>query len=347
MEYRRLGNTDIEVSVIALGTMTWGKQNTQAEAFGQIEYALDCGINLIDTAELYAVPPEAATYGATEAIIGNWLQHSGRRDEIVLASKVASPREWCAHIRGGDPKLNRKNITAALEGSLRRLKTDHLDLYQVHWPERDANFFGRLGYEPVEQEQTTPIEETLAVLDGLVQAGKVRHIGISNETAWGTMQYLYHAEKNGQARIVSIQNPYNLLNRSFEIGLAEVSHREGVGLLSYSPLGFGTLTGKYLHGQLPPDGRLTLFSDRYSRYSNAEGVEATEAYVQLAKEAGLDPAQMALAWVNSRPFVTANIIGATTMEQLKHNIASIELKLDADVVAGIEAIHRRQPNPCP
>ncbi len=327
--------------------MTWGKQNTQAETFEQIDYALDQGVNMLDTAELYAVPPEPETYGATEAIIGNWLRQSGRRDNIVLASKVASPREWCAHIRNGDAKLNRKNITTAVEASLRRLQTDYLDLYQVHWPERNANFFGQLDYVQGQQSDTTPIEETLAVLDELVQAGKVRHIGISNETAWGTMQYLHHAERNEQARIVSIQNPYNLLNRSFEVGLAEIAHREQVGLLAYSPLGFGVLSGKYLGGEMPAGSRLALFSDRYSRYSNSQGIVATEAYVQLAHAAGLDPAQMALAWVNSRPFVTANIIGATSMEQLASNIASIDISLDDSIVQGIEAIHRRISNPCP
>ncbi len=347
MKYRPLGNSGIEVSRICLGTMTWGKQNSQSEAFEQIDYALEQGINFIDTAELYAVPPEAETYGATETIIGNWLKSSGRRNEIILASKVASPREWCAHIRGGDPKLNRANITQALENSLKRLKTDYLDLYQVHWPERSTNFFGQLGYSEENQLETTPIEETLEVLGELVQQGKVRHVGISNETAWGTMQYLRASEEHGLPRIQSIQNPYSLLNRTFEIGLAECSHRENVGLLAYSPLGFGTLSGKYVGGALPKKSRLALFADRYSRYSNPEGVTATERYVKLARKHGISPAQMALAFVNSRPFVTSNIIGATTMEQLNENISSIELNLSDELLQGIETIHTAQPNPCP
>jgi len=347
MKYRSLGNSGIEVSQICLGTMTWGKQNSQREGFEQLEYALDQGINFVDTAELYAVPPEAETYGATETIIGNWLKKTGRREEVVLASKVASPREWCSHIRSGDPKLNRKNITTALENSLKRLKTDYLDLYQVHWPERNSNFFGQLGYAGEDQPDTTPIEETLSVLGEFVEQGKVRHVGISNETAWGTMQYLRASEEHGLPRIQAIQNPYSLLNRTFEIGLAECSHREDVGLLAYSPLGFGVLSGKYCGGALPEMSRLALFADRYSRYSNNEGVSATGKYVALAHEHGISPAQMALAFVNSRPFITANIIGATTINQLKENISSIEVNLSDDLLQGIEAIHISQPNPCP
>lgn len=347
MKSRQLGNTDIHVTPICLGTMTWGKQNTQTEAFEQLDYAMDRGINFIDTAELYPVPPEAETYGATESIIGNWLKQSGKRDDIILASKVASPREWCAHIRDGDPKLNRANITTALDNTLKRLKTDYLDLYQVHWPERSTNFFGTLGYGTEDQSITTPIRETMAILGELVKQGKVRHVGISNETPWGTMQYLRCAETHNLPRIQSIQNPYSLLNRSFEIGLAEFAHREQVGLLAYSPLGFGTLSGKYRGGRLPEGSRLSLFADRYSRYSNPEGIRATEKYVALAHRFGISPAQMALAFVNCRPFVTANIIGATTMEQLKENIATVDILLSDELIKEIEAIHVSQPNPCP
>ncbi|MES0372016.1 MAG: NADP(H)-dependent aldo-keto reductase [Mariprofundaceae bacterium] len=347
MKLRQLGNTDIHVTPICLGTMTWGKQNTQTEAFEQLDYAMDRGINFVDTAELYPVPPEAETYGATESIIGNWLKQSGKRDDIILASKVASPREWCSHIRGGDPKLNRKNITGALDDTLKRLKTDYLDLYQVHWPERNTNFFGTLGYTAEDQSITTPIEETLEVLNELVEQGKVRHIGISNETPWGTTQYLRSAETDNFPRIQSIQNPYNLLNRSFEIGLAEISLREQVGLLAYSPLGFGMLSGKYSHGKMPKGSRLSLFADRYSRYSNPEGVHATEKYVSLALKFGMSPAQMALAFINSRPFITSNIIGATTMEQLKENIAAVDILLSDELIKEIETIHVSQPNPCP
>ncbi len=347
MQYRKLGTTNIDVSAICLGSMTWGKQNTEAEAFAQIDYALDQGINFIDTAELYAVPPEAKTYGATETIIGNWLKRSGKRDEIVLASKVCGPTDWCPHIRGGKSKPDRTNIFTAIEGSLKRLQTDYIDLYQVHWPDRNTNYFGKLGYEAVDNEASTPIEETLAALNELVTQGKVRHIGISNETPWGTMQYLKLAETYDLPRIASIQNPYNLLNRSFEVGLAEIAHREQVGLLAYSPLAFGTLSGKYVDGALPQGSRLTLFSDRYSRYSNPEGVNATRRYVELAHESGITPAQMALAFVNGKSFVTANIIGATSMKQLKENIGSIDIALSDELLESIEAIHITQPNPCP
>ena len=347
MQYRKLGNTDIEVSAICLGTMTWGKQNTQQESFAQLDYALDQGVNFVDTAELYAVPPEAETYGATETIIGNWLKQSGRRSDIILASKVCGPTGWCPHIREGKSRLDRNNIFAAVEGSLKRLQTDYLDLYLVHWPDRQTNYFGRLGFEAPNEELAIPIVETLQALGELVKAGKVRHIGISNETAWGAMQYLHLVQTMGLPRIVSIQNPYNLLNRSYEVGLAEVSHREQVGLLAYSPLGFGTLSGKYVDGAMPEGSRLSLFSDRYSRYSNPEGINATQRYVELAKRHGISPAQMALAFVNSRPFVTANIIGATSMTQLKENISSIDISLDEALLAEIEAIHTAQPNPCP
>jgi aryl-alcohol dehydrogenase-like predicted oxidoreductase len=347
MNYRLLANSGIKVSQICLGTMTWGNQNSQREAFEQLDYALDQGINFIDTAELYPVPPEAETYGATETIIGNWLKKSGRREEIVLASKVCGPTAWCPHIRKGEAKLDCENIFSAIEGSLKRLQTDYLDLYQVHWPARKTNYFGQLGYEESADGHTTPIEETLAALGELVQQGKVRHIGISNETPWGVTQYLNSAREHHLPQIVSIQNPYSLLNRSFEIGLAEVSHREQVGLLAYSPLGFGTLTGKYLNGQLPKMSRLSLFADRYSRYSNPEGVSATEKYVALACRYGITPSRMALAFVNSRPFVTSNIIGATTMAQLKENISSINVKLSDELLQNIEAVHTAQPNPCP
>ncbi len=347
MLYRRLGNTDLDVSVICLGTMTFGEQNTEAEAHAQLDYALTQGVNFIDTAELYAIPPNAETYGRTEEYIGSWLHKRGRRDDIILASKVVGPSQgWLDHIRNGQARLDRKNITAALEGSLRRLRTDYLDLYQLHWPDRRTNFFGKLGYEHDPQDNPVPIEETLAVLGELVSAGKVRHIGLSNETPWGVMRFIAAAERLGLPRVVSVQNPYSLLNRSYEVGLAEVSIREQAGLLAYSPLGFGVLSGKYLEGKHPRGARLTLFPD-YRRYSSEEGIEATRRYVTLAREHGLDPAQMALAYVNTRPFLTSTIIGATTMEQLQANIASIDLELPATVLEGIEAIHHAIPNPSP
>jgi aryl-alcohol dehydrogenase-like predicted oxidoreductase len=346
MHYRKLGTTDIDVSLICLGTMTWGEQNTQAEAHRQLDYAIDHGVNFIDTAELYAIPPKAETQGLTESYIGSWLKQRSGRDRLVIASKVAGPGEFVKHIRGG-PRLDADHMTRALDASLQRLQCDHIDLYQVHWPERHTNYFGELGFKPATAEaDVISIEETLEVLDGFVRAGKVRHIGISNETPWGTMRYLQLARERGWPRIQSVQNPYNLLNRTYEIGMAEISWREHCGLLAYSPLGFGVLSGKYLDGQKPPGSRLALFQD-YLRYSSEEAVAATGAYVQLARDHGLSPAQMALAYINSRPFLTANIIGATSMEQLQENIDSINVTLDTEVLEGIEAIHRRHPNPAP
>jgi aryl-alcohol dehydrogenase-like predicted oxidoreductase len=346
MEYRKLGHTDLEVSVICLGTMTFGEQNREAEAHAQLDWALEQGVNFIDTAEMYPVPPKADTQGLTERHIGTWLKARGTRDRVVLATKVSGPADWLPHIREGTGRLDRAGITAALDASLQRLQTDYVDLYQVHWPDRNTNFFGKLGYQSEPDETAVPIEETLEVLGDLVRAGKIRHLGISNETPWGTMRYLSLAEAAGLPRVVSIQNPYNLLNRTFEIGLAEIAHRERIGLLAYSPLAFGVLSGKYLDGRRPPGARLTLF-ERFTRYSNEEADRATRDYVDLARRYGLDPSQMALAYVNSRPFLTANIIGATTMDQLRSNIASVDLALPEAVLEGIEQIHIRQPNPCP
>ena len=345
MKYRSLGRTTISVSELCLGTMTWGEQNTQDEAFAQIDRAAEHGINFMDAAEMYPVPPRPETYGQTERIIGNYFKKRGNRDQWILTSKVAGPGNNISHIRDGNLKHNRQHIVAALEGSLERLQTDYIDLYQLHWPDRETNFFGKLGY--VHNDKTfTPLEETLEVLNEQVQAGKIRHIGLSNETPWGTMRFLQLAEERGWPRAVTIQNPYNLLNRSFEVGLAEIAIREQCGLLAYSPLAFGMLTGKYANGARPEHARLTLFS-RFTRYNNPETMRATEQYVQLAKQHGLDPAQMALAYVTSRPFVTSNIIGATSLEQLQSNLDSTNLTLSEEVVAGIEAIHKIQPNPAP
>ena len=347
MKYRALGQTDLDVSVICLGTMTWGEQNTPQEAFAQMDYAASRGVNFFDTAELYAIPPKAETYGRTEEIIGEWFKARGSREHIILASKIAGPGEgWIPHIRSGRTRFDRIDIAAAVDASLQRLKTDYIDLYQLHWPQREANFFGQLGFDIPADEQATPIVETLEALAAQVQAGKIRHIGLSNETPWGVMQFLHYAELAGLPRIVSVQNPYSLLNRTYEIGLAEVSWRERAGLLAYSPLGFGVLSGKYLDGARPKGSRLALFPD-YTRYSSEAAVSATEQYVALAKQHQLDPAQMALAYVNSRPFLTSTIIGATTMEQLVSNIDSIELELSGEVLEGIEAIHGAHPNPSP
>jgi aryl-alcohol dehydrogenase-like predicted oxidoreductase len=346
MEYRRLGHTDIKVSTICLGTMTFGEQNTESEAHTQLDYAVEAGVNFIDTAEMYPVPPKGETYGRTEEYIGSWLQQHGNRERVILASKVAGPARDLDYLRNGKARLDRTNIETALDGSLKRLRTDYLDLYQLHWPDRKTNFFGKLGYQHDPTDEPVPIEETLQTLGDLVRAGKVRHIGLSNETPWGAMRFLQAAKELNLPRAVSIQNPYNLLNRSFEIGMAEVSHREELGLLAYSPLGFGVLSGKYLGGNQPSGARLTLF-DRFQRYRGQRGLLATEAYVSLARSQGLDPAQMALAYAASRPFVTSVIIGATSLDQLASNLKSLDLPLSPLVLSAIEEIHRGNPNPCP
>jgi aryl-alcohol dehydrogenase-like predicted oxidoreductase len=348
MEYRQLGRTDLKVSVIGLGTMTFGEQNTEAEGHEQIDYALDRGVNLLDTAEMYAVPPRAETYGSTERILGTWFKKTGKRSRVVLATKVAGPGRALNidYVRGGKNQLDRENIVAAVDGSLTRLQTDYIDLYQLHWPDRSTNFFGTLGYRHREGESPVPIEETLETLDGLVRAGKVRHIGVSNETPWGVGRYLHLSAMRKWPRIASIQNPYNLLNRSFEIGLAEMSLREDVGLLAYSPLAFGVLTGKFLDGGRPPESRIVRWS-RFARYNGALAEATTARYVDIARRHGLEPAQMALAYVNTRRFVTSNLIGATTMAQLEMNMGSIDVKLTDEVIGEIDAVHKAQPNPCP
>ena len=347
MEYRKLGNTDTKVSVICLGTMTWGQQNTAEQAFKQMDYAVSQGVNFFDTAELYSIPPKPETYGQTETIIGEWFKKHGNRNQIILGSKIAGPgEEWIPYIRGGKTRFNREYISNAVDASLKRLQSDYIDLYQLHWPERQTNFFGQLGYTPQDDHVQTPLLETLQALDEQVKAGKIRYIGLSNETPWGVMQFLQLAKKHNLPRIVSIQNPYNLLNRSYEVGLAEISWREKVGLLSYSPLGFGTLSGKYLKDSQPNDARLTLFPS-YVRYSNPAAISATEQYISLAQQHQLDPAQMALAYVHNRQFLTSTIIGATNLGQLKKNIESIDMKLSSVVLEEIENIHIEHPNPSP
>lgn len=346
MLYNTLGHTDLKVSLLCLGSMTWGQQNTEAEGHEQLDYALDQGINFIDTAEMYPVPPKPETYGLTEACLGSWLHKRHCRDKVIIATKVVGPGLNGAHVRGGS-RFDRKNIQLAIEGSLKRLQTDYVDLYQLHWPDRNVNIFGKISYQHDENEQATPLLETLSALAELVQVGKVRYIGVSNETPWGVMTLLKLAEQHNLPRIVSIQNAYSLLNRSYELNLSEISHREKISLLAYSPLAFGVLTGKYLHGQQPPSARLTLFP-QFERYVKSEsGIKATEAYVNVAKKYGLDPAQMALAYVNTRPFMTSNIIGATTMDQLKTNIESVHTKLSEELLAELEAIHMQYIFPCP
>ena len=351
MEYRSLGRTTIKVSAIGLGTMTFGEQNTEAEGHEQLDHAFEQGVNLIDTAEVYSVPPRAETYGSTERIIGTWLKKSGKRARTIVATKVAGPGAvlGVTYVRGGDNRLDRKNILAAVEASLQRLQTDYIDIYQLHWPSRPSNFFGRLGYQhatQVEGAQAVPIEETLDALSELVRSGKVRHAGLSNETPWGMHRHLQLAETQGLERMVSIQNPYSLLNRTFEVGLAEMAIREDVSLLAYSPLAFGVLSGKFLNGARPPQSRMVRWS-RFSRYTNEHADRATEAYAGIARRHGLDMAQMALAFARQQPFMTSVLIGATTMEQLKTNLGSADVKLGADVIQEIEAVHRSHPSPCP
>lgn len=344
MQQRALGDTGISVSRLCLGTMTFGEQNSEAEAHAQLTRATDAGINFIDTAEMYPVPPRAETQGLTEAYIGSWLKARGKRDDLVIATKATGPGRM-AHIRGG-AQLTRDHIQQAIDASLQRLQTDYVDLYQLHWPARSVNIFGQLGYSPDSDEDVTPLEETFSALKELVDAGKVRAIGLSNDTPWGVMRCLQLADTLGLPRVASVQNPYNLLNRSFEVGLAEIADREHVGLLAYSPLAFGVLAGKYLDGARPPRGRLTLF-ERFSRYTSEIAEQATRAYVDIARRHGLDPARMALAFVNSRPFLTSNIIGATSLQQLDSNIASEDLMLSQAVLDEIESVHRRLSNPCP
>ncbi|MDQ0396306.1 aldo/keto reductase [Labrys monachus] len=348
MKFHKLGRTGQDVSVICLGTMTFGEQNTQTEGFEQMDYALEQGINFFDTAELYSVPPRAETTGSTERIIGEWFKARGTRSKVILASKVAGPTPF-TFLRGNNEPvhLNRAQMTQALEGSLRRLQTDHIDLYQIHWPERPMTWGSNpTAFQPHPEDETTSIVEQIEVLDGFVKAGKVRWIGLSNESAWGTMRFLAASDTLGLARMQSIQNAYSLVNRTFETALAEIAMREQVGLLAYSPLAQGYLTGKYRNGALPAGSRKALFN-RLQRYEKPGADIAIDAYVALAQEYGLDPAQMALAFVNTRPFLTANIIGATTMAQLKTAIGSINVTISTDLEARIGAIHQLHMNPAP
>ena len=342
MKYNLLPNTDITVSKICLGTMTWGKQNSESEGHQQMDFAFDKGVNFFDTAELYPVPAEADTYGETERIIGSWFKKTGLRDKIILASKIAGPGAYTKHIRSTG--FSKDALIEALDQSLNRLQTDYIDLYQLHWPERYTNTFGIRGFKPSSSEKWADnFHEILLALDQLIKSGKIRHVGLSNENPWGVMRFLEESKKN-LPRMITIQNSYSLLNRQFEVGNAEVSVRENIGLLAYSPLACGVLSGKYIQGTDNPSSRLNLFT-RFIRYSSNQSTEATRRYLKLAENNNLTLAQMALAFVNQQPFVTSNIIGATNLTQLEENIDSINVELSDEVVYGIEKIHQEIPDP--
>ena len=350
MEHRLLGDTGISVSKICLGSMTWGEQNSEADAHQQLDYAVAHGVNFIDTAEMYPVPPCRETYATTERYIGSWLKQRGKRDDLVLASKIAGPtsaNRLESYIRNGND-FSRAQILAACEASLSRLQTDYLDLYQLHWPERQTNFFGRLGVSSLaEDESFTPFEEIVDAMGELVKQGKIRSYGLSNETPWGTLNYLQLADSQAEKpRVASVQNPYNLLNRSYEVGMSEISLRENIPLLAYSPLAFGVLSGKYRHGAMPAGSRLALF-ERFQRYTKPKAFEAVERYAAIAEQAGISLATLSLAFVTQQDFVASNIIGATTLEQLRENIASAEVTLSSDIIEAINAVHAEISNPCP
>ncbi|MBO2543831.1 NADP(H)-dependent aldo-keto reductase [Salegentibacter sp. BDJ18] len=345
MKYTTLPNTDIKVSKICLGTMTWGEQNTEAEGHEQIEFALEKGVNFLDTAEMYSIPGKAETQGSTEKIIGSWFKKSGKREDVILTSKVVGPGNSMEHIRD-NLGFSKEAVTDALHKSLKRLQTDYIDLYQLHWPERNTNFFGKLGYEHDENEKWEEnFQEVLQTLNEFVKEGKIRQVGLSNETPYGLSRFLEESRKHDLPKMITVQNPYNLLNRKDEIGLTEILHRENVGLFPYSPLGMGTLSGKHLDG-IQENSRLGLFP-QYKRYSNEQAVKATKAYAEIAKKYNLNFAQMSLAFVNTRPFVTSNIIGATSIKQLEENIGSIEVKLSEEVLEEINKVHETYPNPAP
>jgi aryl-alcohol dehydrogenase-like predicted oxidoreductase len=346
MKFKKLGHTNINVSLICLGTMNMGEQNTQEEGFEQMDYSFEQGVNFFDTAEVYAVPPRQETQGKTEEIIGNWFIKSKKREKIILATKMVGPGvEW---IRNGGGNYTEENIATAIEDSLKRLQTDYIDLYQLHWPERNTNYFGKRNYEHNSGEgKWNDLESVLSALKKFVDQGKIKYIGISNETPWGLSKFLEVAEQLNLPRIVSVQNPYNLLNRAYDIGMSEISCREKVGLLAYSPLAIGYLSGKYRNNQIPKNSRIGLFGNFWTRYKEDNAKKAVDDYYKLAKENGLTLTQMSLAFVNSRPFMTSNIIGATTMEQLKENIGTADIDLSVEIIEKINLIHSNNPNPTP
>lgn len=344
MEYRQLGNSDLNVSALSLGTMTFGEQNSEQDAHRQLDLAIAHGINLIDTAEMYPVAPSAATQGSTERYLGSWLKNQ-QRDKLILATKIAGPARGFSWIRNG-PRINHEQINAAVDASLKRLNTDYIDLYQIHWPDRYVPMFGATSYDLAQQRDSTPIIEQLQTLTALVQAGKIRHIGLSNETPWGVGEFVRCAEQAGLAKIVSIQNAYHLMSRTFETGLSEVCHHAQVGLLAYSPLAFGHLTGKYLANPAA-HGRITLFPGFGQRYNKPNVANAVLAYTGIAKQANMTPAQLALAYARTRWFTSSVILGATSTEQLQENLDSATLRLNDEIIGMIEAVHGRYPNPTP
>jgi aryl-alcohol dehydrogenase-like predicted oxidoreductase len=346
MKYNKLGHTDIDISVIGLGTMTYGEQNTEQEAWEQLDYAIAHKVNFIDTAELYAVPARSETYGLTELYIGNWMANRKNRDQYLISSKIAGPGAYTKHIRDIST-YSKQSIIEAVEGSLKRLQTSYIDLYQIHWPERKTNTFGQRGYTHHQDGWESNIKMRLEVLKELTEAGKIKYIGISNETPWGLMQYKMLAKEFDLPMVVSIQNPYSLLNRTFEVGLAEMAIREQVGLLAYSPLAFGKLTNKYIEGTDTPECRLNSHPRHFTRYNSENTQRAAQQYYDLAQETGLSLAQLSLAWINQQPFITTNIIGARTMDQLRENIASAGVELDKKTVTKINKIHETNPNPAP
>ena len=345
MKFKKLGTTDLDVSLICLGTMTWGTQNTEKDAFEQMDYSIGSGINFFDTAELYSVPPNSESYGKTETMIGNWFEKRKNREKIILATKVAGP--GCNWIRGGGNNFDEKTIGEAIDGSLRRLKTDYIDLYQLHWPERSTNYFGKRDYTlDSEEGDWNSFESILKALEKFIKSGKIRYIGMSNETPYGLSRYIELSKNKNLPRMMSVQNPYNLVNRTYEIGMSEISIREKCGLLVYYPLATGALSGKYRNGNMPKNSRQALFKG-WERHLNPLAMQAYEEYFKLAKEYDMTMAQLAQAFVNSRPFVTSNIIGATTMEQLKENINSVNIELSDEIMEKINVIHNNNPNPSP
>jgi aryl-alcohol dehydrogenase-like predicted oxidoreductase len=344
MRLHKLGDSELSVSELCLGTMTWGEQNSEIEAHAQLDHAIAEGINFIDAAEMYPVPPRAETQGRTEAILGSWLKRRPR-DKVIVATKITAPGRGFAWVRGGPSAIDRRSVREAVEGSLQRLQTDYIDLYQIHWPDRYVPSFGSWSYDPAQERPSISIEEQLEALADMAQAGKVRYFGLSNETPWGVTEFVRIAREKRLPRVVSIQNAYNLLNRVFEMGLAEVHRQLDVPLLAYSPLAFGHLTGKYLGGARPDAARLTRFPAFGPRYAKRNVPDATAAYAELARSAGISPAQMALAFVRSRWFTASTIIGARTMEQLRENIATVRLTLEPALLAAIDEVHERYPNP--